>query len=271
MTPPNRPGRRNAFTLVELLVVIGIIALLIAILMPALSKARRQARSVQCQSNLRQMGTAFLMYSTEFKRHPPYRTTYETFWMSLLKPYHGNNAPVRLCPDASEPSPTNDWGSTRSYWGPNPSNPWLADHIGSYGINGWLYLWEETPEPQIESGEKNPGGIRHARRGESIGVVKHYYITFPPTGMDSTRIPVFADASWVDGWPKETDAVPPNLEFAGNSTSEMMQRFCMKRHGWSVNLVFYDGHAQNVELNELWNLRWSKGFKPRTDVKVPRR
>ncbi len=79
------PGR--AFTLIEVLVVVAIIALLVAILLPSLVRAREQARSAQCQSNLRQLASATLMYVTDSKSFLPgplhpmvFRETYDSFF-----------------------------------------------------------------------------------------------------------------------------------------------------------------------------------------------
>ena len=63
---------KRGFTLVELLVVIGIIAVLISVLLPALNKARQQSNFVNCQSNLRQMGQALYIYAHDNKGLLPY-------------------------------------------------------------------------------------------------------------------------------------------------------------------------------------------------------
>jgi prepilin-type N-terminal cleavage/methylation domain-containing protein/prepilin-type processing-associated H-X9-DG protein len=75
---------QRAFTLVELLVVIGIIAVLIAILLPSLQSAKRQANNVQCQSNMRQIALGLMMYIDANKgRHPPAS-------VPAMSPYSGN-------------------------------------------------------------------------------------------------------------------------------------------------------------------------------------
>jgi prepilin-type N-terminal cleavage/methylation domain-containing protein/prepilin-type processing-associated H-X9-DG protein len=76
---PARALRRGAFTLVELLVVIGIIAVLIGVLLPVLGRAREQGRSTACLSNLRQLGLAFMMYANDNKGFLPATARGNTF------------------------------------------------------------------------------------------------------------------------------------------------------------------------------------------------
>ena len=116
---------RQGFTLIELLVVIAIIAILAAILFPVFARARENARKATCQSNLKQIGNASMMYTQDYDEKLPcaYRGIYPAAvdtWDSgghgFVGPYL-KNTQVLICPD---------WGRQRAYApnnnGPHPQN-----------------------------------------------------------------------------------------------------------------------------------------------------
>jgi type II secretory pathway pseudopilin PulG len=82
-----RHGSTRAFTMIELLVVIGVITLLVALLLPVLGKARSASQNASCLSNLRQIMTAFRLYALDNKERLPDPSAAQQSWESLLRTY----------------------------------------------------------------------------------------------------------------------------------------------------------------------------------------
>ena len=142
----NRPG----FTLIELLVVISIIALLIAILLPALGQARQTALTMQCSSNLRQIGIGYHIYANDFEDYLP--MSYPGGgWNWVLSGTKQHLDATANLDDNTFHCPTFD-PATRLYPWDTPVSiaPWGTAHHASYN------LWTAFVEP-------GPGGFRHIK------------------------------------------------------------------------------------------------------------
>lgn len=99
--------RKRGFTLVELLVVIGIIAILMSMLMPALARAKQKAHRVNCLNNIRQVGMSATMYAGDNDGEFPRRLALTNSWIFRLEPYY-KTMKVLKCP-------ADKWGEWRSF------------------------------------------------------------------------------------------------------------------------------------------------------------
>jgi prepilin-type N-terminal cleavage/methylation domain-containing protein len=249
-------SRRRGFTLIELLVVIAIIALLMSILMPAMSRVRKQARAVACQSNLKQWGMMFFMYAEDNSGLFMKRTNTTGRWIDVLYDYYYRNDKFRTCPEAMRIAFPNYPPGASSYalMGGNATTAWgkIAGTVsdrpggmwGSYGLNGWVY------DPGAETVYDKPA--------------EYHWRTHNVKG--ASQIPLFLDcALWV-GWPDNSDSVP-QIENPGDfpSVADSMCRFIINRHHQAINGIYLDQSVKKIWLKQLFRQKWSKRFNPNGD------
>ena len=247
--------RKSGFTLIELLVVIAIIALLMSILMPALQRVKKQARSVVCLNKLKQWGLFFSMYAEDYNgrfnkgfEHQPTANR----WVYALGDYYKWDVDFTCCPNATKP-----WVDENNVDSGAEGTTTGANMAWGYITQGhWIYQGKQRQVKgsygmSMYATDPDPGEEPHGHDAS--------WFWRGPAVQGAGYIPLFLEAKRYNGAPLATD-VPPAINGEDWNDNAQMGRFCIDRHNGFVGTLFLDFSVQKVGLKQLWTLKWHRGY-----------
>lgn len=245
--------RRAGLTLVELLVVLGIIALLLSLLLPGLGRARAKARQTLCASNLRQLGVAFQFYAADNdgfvpRDHSPWREDRRPPWMMLLGPYiedRGTQWQDALTDEFLATTLMRETAVLQC-----PSHAFIDDVPGGFVINAFKFETKPTWDPD--------GPVRLTRIQNSSQVVWLAEAADEFGENRDDRLPsnhVF--------WPEYRDAYNPD-----HLPRRARERISDDRHLGRANLLWFDTSVRSVRRGELTLEMFDDGITERATDEV---